>query len=99
MANQLIWIIIVLAVLAGFAWFAKWIIEGFFPEPMRTPALILVGVVLLIFLIIAASQLLGGGSTIGPFKFGRAAVIEEPSGHTHLTACCIKPHRRDMAAI
>lgn len=67
MANTLIWIIIVLAVLAGFAYLARWIITAFFPPPMQIPALILVGVVLLIFLIIAASSLLGGGPG---FSFG-----------------------------
>lgn len=77
MANTLIWIIIVLAVLAGFAWLAKWVIENFFPEPMRTPALILIGVVLLIFLIIAAATLLGGASP-GGFSFTGPPILRRP---------------------
>jgi hypothetical protein len=43
----LIGIIIFLAV----AFFAYWIITHFFPEPMRTPALVVMGVILLIILI------------------------------------------------
>jgi hypothetical protein len=72
MVNALIWIIIMLAVLAGVAYIAKWIIEGFLPEPARTPALLIVGVVLLILLILGAAQLFGGGGlSLGPSPFHR----------------------------
>lgn len=43
----IIGIIIFLAV----AFFAYWIITHFFPEPIRTPALVVMGVILLIVLI------------------------------------------------
>lgn len=44
--------IIFLAVFALAAWLAHWVITSFFPEPARTPALLVVGVVLLIVLIV-----------------------------------------------
>ena len=71
MVNTLIWAIILLAVVAGAAYVAKWIIEGFLPEPARTPALMVVGVVLLIILILGAAQLVQGGNgpLLGPNPF------------------------------
>lgn len=67
MAGTLIWIIIALAVLAGVAYVAKWIIDTFLPEPVRVIALLIVGVVLLILLIIGVAQIFGaGGLALGP---------------------------------
>ena len=43
----LLWLVILFAL----AWVAKYIIDAFFPEPIRMPALLLVGVVLLIVVI------------------------------------------------
>ena len=43
----LLWLVILFAL----AWVAKYIIDSFFPEPLRTPALLLVGVVLLIIVV------------------------------------------------
>lgn len=43
--------ILFLAIVAAAAYVAHWVITTFFPEPVRTPALILVGVVLLIVLV------------------------------------------------
>lgn len=44
--------IIFLACFAVIAWLAHYVITTFFPEPARTPALLIVGVVLLIVLIV-----------------------------------------------
>jgi len=43
----LLWLVILFAI--GFL--AKWVIDSFFPEPIRTPALLVVGVTLLIVVV------------------------------------------------
>jgi O-antigen/teichoic acid export membrane protein len=50
-------IAIVLVFLVG--WVAKWIIDQFFPEPIRLPASVVVGLVLLVVLLFAMSQHFG----------------------------------------
>lgn len=44
-------ILLGIVVLFAIAWLAKWIIDSFFPEPVRTPALLIVGVILLILVV------------------------------------------------
>lgn len=43
----LIWLVVVFAI----AWIAHWVVTTYFPEPLRTPALLVVGVLLLIALL------------------------------------------------
>ena len=50
----LLWIVVLFAI----GWVAKWVIDSFFPEPVRTPALLLVGVLLLIIVVM---MILRGG--------------------------------------
>ena len=57
----LIWIIVICAI----AWIAHYVITGFFPEPIRTPALLVVGVILLIVIIMF---LLHGGPVGFPLR-------------------------------
>jgi glucose-6-phosphate-specific signal transduction histidine kinase len=45
----LLWIVVVFAA----AWLAHWIITTYLPEPVRTPALLIVGVILLIIVVLA----------------------------------------------
>lgn len=49
----LISMLIAICVLAVIGWVAYWIITKFFPEPLRTPALAVVGLILLIILLVA----------------------------------------------
>ena len=56
----ILWIVVIFAL----AWLCHWIITTYFPEPVRTPALLLLGVVLLILVIFLMLRLLpGGGDT------------------------------------
>ena len=43
------------------AWLAKWIIDNFIPEPMKMPALLITGVLLLICLLAGILFFLHGG--------------------------------------
>jgi hypothetical protein len=70
MLDTFIWVIIIIAGIAIAAYLAKWIITDFFPPPVHMPAMLLVGVVLLIAVIIAVAKLLGG-QPIGPPLIGR----------------------------
>lgn len=58
--SVLLWIVVIFAI----AYVAHWVITTYFPEPIRTPALLIVGVILLILVV---SMLVGGGS--GPQVF------------------------------
>ena len=55
--SLLVWIVIIFAL----AWCAYYVIPTFFPEPVRTPALLLVGVVLLIIILMALMKGLPSG--------------------------------------
>ena len=55
--SLLVWIVIIFAL----AWCAYYVITTFFPEPVRTPALLLVGVVLLIIILMALMKGLPSG--------------------------------------
>lgn len=55
----LLYIVVIFAV----AWLAQWVIQNFFPEPVRTPAMLLVGVLLLILVILLIVR--GGNLKIG----------------------------------
>jgi hypothetical protein len=70
MLDTFIWVIIIIAGIAIAAYLAKWIISDFFPAPVHMPALLLVGVVLLICVIIAVAKLLSG-QPIGPAIIGK----------------------------
>lgn len=59
--ESLLYVLIVLVCLGAVAWLAKWIIDGFFPEPIRTPATVVVGVILLILVIYLMLNLIQGG--------------------------------------
>jgi hypothetical protein len=50
---SLIDLLIALLVICVLGYVAYWIITKFFPEPMRTPALAITGVLLLIILLVA----------------------------------------------
>jgi hypothetical protein len=75
MVNLLIWLLLVIAVIVGAAFLAKWIIETFVPEPARKAFMFIIGVVLLILLIIGVAQLFGGGSN---FSLGSAPSLRRP---------------------
>lgn len=70
MLDVFIWVIIIIAGIAIAAYLAQWVITTFFPEPVRMPAMLLVGVVLLIAIIIVVAKLLAG-QPIGPAIIGR----------------------------
>jgi glucan phosphoethanolaminetransferase (alkaline phosphatase superfamily) len=58
----LLWIVVIFAI----GWLAHWVISSFLPEPVRTPAMLLVGVVLLIIVIFLLLQVSGlGGRKLG----------------------------------
>ncbi len=57
MVNLLIWLV----VLAVVAYVAYYVITTFLPEPVKTPALAIVGLILLILLI---QHFFGGGSEL-----------------------------------
>ena len=44
-------LLVFFVLLFAFGWFAHWVITTFFPEPIRTPAMLFVGVALLIILV------------------------------------------------
>jgi hypothetical protein len=48
---QLIWLLVALVILIAVAWGAKYVIAEFFPPPIHTPALLIVGLLLLIALV------------------------------------------------
>ena len=54
----LIWAVVVFVI----AWVAYYIITTFFPEPIRTPALLVIGVLLLLIVLYA---IMGSGSLPG----------------------------------
>lgn len=56
----LIGIIVFLVIFAVIAYVAYWVITKFFPEPAKTPALAIVGVLLLLALIVAIFPEVGG---------------------------------------
>jgi len=52
--------LVFLVILAVVAYLAYWIITRFFPEPARTPALAIVGVILLLFVLLQLFPEIGG---------------------------------------
>ena len=46
-------ILLYIVILFAVAYIAKWVIDSFFPEPIRMPALLIVGVILLIVILLA----------------------------------------------
>jgi putative effector of murein hydrolase len=62
--NILVWAVIVFVI----AYFAHWIITTYFPEPLRTPLLVVMGLILLLLLIGAITGRLPpiyGGGVLG----------------------------------
>jgi hypothetical protein len=57
----LLWIIVFFAI----AWIAHWVITNFLPEPVRTPALMIVGVILLIIIVLMLVRGLPGVGRLG----------------------------------
>lgn len=55
-----IYIILAVALLCGFAYLAKWIITTFLPEPVRVVAMACVGLLLLVILLLFAASYLPG---------------------------------------
>jgi len=55
--NVLLWVVIIFVI----GWVAHWVITTFLPEPIRTPALLIVGVLLLIVILVALLKGLPGG--------------------------------------
>ena len=65
----LLWIVIIFAI----GWLAHWVIVTFLPEPVRTPAMLLVGVILLIAVVFVLLNVSGlGGRKLG--KVGQLSV-------------------------
>lgn len=56
----LIDLLILLCIVVGIGWVAHWLITTFFPEPIRMIALMVVGVLLLIFLLSQFSPVSSG---------------------------------------
>jgi hypothetical protein len=52
MVETLIYLLIALVILGVFAWLAHWVITSYFPEPAKTPALLITGVIFLIVLLL-----------------------------------------------
>ena len=46
-------ILLFIVVVFALAWLAKYVIDTFFPVPIRMPALLLIGVILLIIIVLA----------------------------------------------
>jgi len=63
--ETLLGILLYIVVVCCIAWIAHYVITGFFPEPVRTPALLIVGVILLIVIIMF---LLHGGPVSFPLR-------------------------------
>jgi hypothetical protein len=59
--------LVVILIIAVVAFLARWIIMGYFKEPLQTPALLIVGVILLIVLL---GQFFNLGS-LGSIRIGR----------------------------
>jgi hypothetical protein len=57
---ELIWLLVAIVVLIAVAWGAKYVIDTFFPPPIHTPALLVVGLILLIFLVYILMRYLPG---------------------------------------
>ena len=57
---ELIVLLVALVVLIALGWGARYIITGFFPPAIHMPALLLVGLILLIVLISVAMRFLPG---------------------------------------
>jgi hypothetical protein len=57
----LVWVVIIVGLMCLFGMGARWIIQTYFPEPMRMIAMAIVGVILLIVLILLLLQFVQGG--------------------------------------
>jgi hypothetical protein len=55
-------VLLMLVVLFAIGFLAKWVIDTFFPAPIHAPALLIVGVILLIVLILVALRWAGVSS-------------------------------------
>jgi hypothetical protein len=57
--NELILILIALVIIVAVAWGAKYVIENFFPPALHMPALLIVGLILLIALLLTVARYTG----------------------------------------
>ena len=62
--ESLVHLLIVLIIIGAISWMAHWVIVNHFPEPMRTPALFIVGAIVLIILLVLLVRWAG----VGGFK-------------------------------
>lgn len=68
MVENLIFLLVAVALFVGAAWGALWIINGFFPAPWHTPAKLIAGLIFLIILLLAVSAYFGAGGD-GRWRF------------------------------
>lgn len=73
----LLWIVVIFAI----GWLAHWVISTFFPEPIRTPAMLFVGVLLLILAVYLLLNVSGlSGRKLGNFRLGEGPALALASG-------------------